>query len=434
MGMLSRLRSMFDVGRAVYGYRIDSPTPVDPKADMAALLDSYRSWCYVCAGKNAARVASQPLKLYATTSRGQSALRCPHRDLKGSELDAIRKTLKPSLKQADVAEVSDHPMLDLLNYVNEMIGYYELFETTEIDMELTGNAYWWVVPGPLGLPAEILVLPPQLVRIKLNAQNFVGSYVLGHIPNDKVIPADEVIHFRFPNPDGSAYGFGPAQAAWGSILDYRAMQQHERALNKNMGVPSLFIKYSGVVEKAELSRIESDWNRKLRGNDKSGTVMVGDNKYEIEQVGLSPRDMSFEKGRKWARVEIADCFGVPMDLLDTENSNRATATQANYVYEQFTIKPRLRRIADKLNERLVPLYDDRLFFEYDENVPRDEAQFLSETIQLTDSRIITRNEARERMGLPPMDGGDEIESPAPVPVAVPVADSEPVDDTDGDDA
>lgn len=330
MGMLKRLRSLFDVGRAIYGYQLDSPIPASPEADNIALINSYKSWIYVCAGRNATRVASQPLRLYATTSGGQPALKCANRPLAGKELDAVRKSLRPSLKQAEVAEVSAHPALDLLAYVNEMMGQFELFELTELGMELTGNAYWWLVPGPLGRPKEILVLPPHLVRIRLDSERLVGAYVLGSPPDEKVISAEEVIQFRFPNPDGSVYGYGPAQAAWGSVLDYRSMQQYERALNQNMGVPSLFIKYSGVVEKAELTRIESDWNRKLRGTSKSGRVMVGDSKYDVTPVGLSPRDMSFREGRKWARTEIAGCFGVPQDLLDPTDSNRATSTTANF--------------------------------------------------------------------------------------------------------
>ena len=420
MGIVSRLRSLFDLGHALYGYRIDSPQPVDPEADNEALIRSYKSWIYCCASRNATRVASVPLKLYATTMSGQPELRCPNRALKGRELEIVRKTLRPGLKQADVAEVQSHPMLDLLDYVNEMMGRFELFETTELGLELTGNAYWWLIPGPLGRPAEILVLPPHLVRIKLDSERLVGAYVLGTPPNEKVIPADEVIHFRMPNPDGSVYGYGPAQAAWGSVLDYRSMQLYERSLNQNMGVPSIFVKYAGKVPKEELARIEADWNRKLRGTSKSGKVLVGDTNYEVQPIGLSPRDMSFREGRKWARVEIADCFGVPIDLLDTENSNRATATQANYQYEAFTVKPRLARIADKLNERLVPLYDPRLFAQYEENVPRDAQGQLQETVGLKTAGIITVDEAREMYDLPPM-----TEEQKPEPVAAPVPTPEP---------
>jgi len=418
MGLMSRLRSLFDVGRARYGYALDSPLPADPEADYAGLINSYKSWIYVCASRNASRVATQPLRLYATTGRGQSELKCPHRPLVGKELASIRKTLKPRLKTADVAEVQEHPVLDLLDYVNELMGRFELFELTELGQELTGNAYWWLTPGPLDRPQEILVLPPHLVRIKLDGSNLVGTYVLGTPPNEREIPADQVIHFSFPNPDGSVYGYGPAQAAWGSVLDYRSMQLYERGLNQNMGVPSLFIKYAGVVEKAELTRIEADWNRKLRGVNKAGRVMVGDSKYDVQPVGLSPRDMSFESGRKWTRLEIADAFGVPIDLLDTENSNRATAQTANAQYEQFTIKPRLTRLADKLNERLLPLYDDRLFFQYDENVPKDAAGQLTEVVGLTTAGIITIDEARERYDLPPM-----TEDQKPDPTGVP--DEEP---------
>jgi HK97 family phage portal protein len=262
-----------------------------------------------------------------------------------------------------------------------------------------------MVPGPLGVPSEILILPPQLVKIKLDAKNLISAYVFGNSPNERTIPAAEVIHFRFPDPSGSVYGYAPAKAAWASILDYRAMQKYERALNENLGVPSLFISYNGTVEKAELKRIEADWNAKLRGIDKSGRVHVGDSKFDVKPLGLTPRDMSFREGRRWIRTEIAAVFGVPIDLLDTENSNRATSTTANATYEQFTVKPRLVRISDKLNERLCPLYDNRLYVEYDENLVRDQAAYLKETVDLTTAGILTITEARARYSLPPLTQG-----------------------------
>lgn len=404
MSFYARLRSWFDLNRAVYGYRIESPSPVPSDDDQQALIASYAGWVYACANKNAVRVAAQPLKLYATTSTGESQLKCVHRAVDKKVDERVRKALPPHRqKAATVDEVLDHPLLDLLVRVNENQGQFELFELTQVSMELCGGAYWWLIPNTVGQPGQILILPPHLVKIVLGTgDKLIKSFVLGNASNEKVIPAEQIVYFRFPNPDGSVYGYPPARAAWGSILDYRAMQSYERALNNNQGVPSLFIKYSGVVEKPELARIEADWNRKIRGVNKAGRVMVGDNKFDVTPVGLSPREMSFREGRKWARTEIAGCFGIPLDLLDTEDSNRATATTANRSYEQFTIKPRLQRIADKLNERLVPQYDERLWLQYDENVPEDKEQLLEETVGLTAAGILTVNEARGRYNLPPI--------------------------------
>jgi HK97 family phage portal protein len=411
MGFFSRLRSLADWGHSVYGYRVDSPQPIDQEADTEALVRSFFSWVYVCASKNACRVASQPLRLYAETAGRKLDYR--HRELSGDSLKHHQKILRH--EKAVVVEILSHPLVDLLNRVNSYQGRFELFELTELGLELTGNAYWWMVPGELGLPGEILILPPQLVKIKLDAKNLIGSYVFGHSPNEKIIPADQVIHFRFPDPSGSVYGYAPAKAAWGSILDERAMRKYERSLNANLGVPSLFVSYDGKYEKAEMTRAEADWNRKFQGLDKSGKVVVGDSNFKVQPIGLSPRDMSFREGRKWSRLEIADCFGVPIDLLDTENSNRATATTANRTYESLTIKPRLTRISDKLNERLCPMYDSRLYVEFDENVPRDEVAYLNETVQLSTAGILTVNEARERYSLPPIKETPPPATPPPPP-------------------
>jgi HK97 family phage portal protein len=421
MGFFSRLRSLSTWGRSVYGYGVDSPQPIDQDADVDALVKSFFSWVYVCSSKNACRVASQPLRLFAET--GGRKLDYRHRVLSGDLLSHHKKILRN--EKAVVVEILSHPLVDLLNRVNSYQGRFELFELTELGLELTGNAYWWLVPGPLGLPGEILILPPQLVKIKLDAKNLIAAYVFGHSPNEKTIPADQVIHFRFPDPSGSVYGYAPAKAAWGSILDDRAMRTYERALNANLGVPSLFVSYDGKYEKPEMARAEADWNRKFRGLDKSGKVIVGDSGFKVQSIGLSPRDMSFREGRKWARTEIACAFGVPLDLLDPADSNRATSTTANHTYNQFTIQPRLTRISDKLNERLCPLYDSRLYVEFDNCVGRDEAQYLNETVQLTSAKILTINEARERYNLAPLPEPTEPpEKPEQPPDTTETADEE----------
>jgi HK97 family phage portal protein len=203
------------------------------------------------------------------------------------------------------------------------------------------------------------------------------------------------------------------------------MRKYERSLNANLGVPSLFVSYDGKYEKSEMTRAEADWNRKFQGLDKSGKVVVGDSNFKVQTIGLSPRDMSFREGRRWCRTEIAGCFGIPDDILSTENSNRSTATTANHTYEHFTILPRLTRIADKLNEALCPRYDSRLYLAYDNNVPRDEVAYLNETVQLSTAGILTVNEARARYNLLPIPGGDEQAKPVATP-ATPTPEEEKV--------
>ena len=81
--------------------------------------------------------------------------------------------------------------------------------------------------------------------------------------------------------------------------------------------------------------------------------------------------MAFLQGRKWTREEICNCYGVPISKLTTDNVNRANAESGDYSYMKDTILPRLKKIEQKLNEQLLPMYDDRLFCAFDNPVPAD---------------------------------------------------------------
>jgi len=90
----------------------------------------------------------------------------------------------------------------------------------------------------------------------------------------------------------------------------------------------------------------------------------------------------------------------------------ANVSEARLALYEETIIPHLRKIESDLNEWLVPLYDDRLKLEFDiDSIPA-----LSERRKRTYENvssavregIMTRNEAREQLGLTPVDGADEL--------------------------
>ncbi|MFH1547037.1 MAG: hypothetical protein ABIC57_00970, partial [bacterium] len=75
-------------------------------------------------------------------------------------------------------------------------------------------------------------------------------------------------------------------------------------------------------------------------------------------------------------------------------------------YMQDTIEPRLRRLEEKINEKLMPMYDENLFIGYDEVIPSDKEFTLRERTSNLGSYVTTVNEEREEMGKDPVDWGD----------------------------
>jgi hypothetical protein len=82
------------------------------------------------------------------------------------ELAAAAADFRGRRAQRVLAQVLEHPLLTLLEEVNELLDAFSLMELTDLYLEITGKAYWWLPPGPLGTPEAIWVLPSQFVTPK----------------------------------------------------------------------------------------------------------------------------------------------------------------------------------------------------------------------------------------------------------------------------
>jgi len=143
------------------------------------------------------------------------------------------------------------------------------------------------------------------------------------------------------------------------------------------------------------------WNKAYSGVGRGGRIKVMDADWSIDKIGFAPEEMEYLNGRKWTLKEIAGAFGVPYSMLDSSDSKKATSDSAKLWHAQNALVPRLKRIEEKLNERFMPLYDDRLFLAFDNIVPEDaELKMKSDDMYLRNG-VYTINEVRRERGLIP---------------------------------
>ena len=126
------------------------------------LVQSYRGTAYACANLCAAGVASTPLRLYVTTGTGEARPKCATRAVDSARLEYLhhRPHLSQKILSVDqLEEVTDHPILTLLDQVNSELDRYTLMELTDLYMETTGAAYWLLAVSytHLTLPTILLV-------------------------------------------------------------------------------------------------------------------------------------------------------------------------------------------------------------------------------------------------------------------------------------
>jgi HK97 family phage portal protein len=347
--------------------------------DYSSMVANYKSWAYACAWKNATSVAKCKVCLYKPTYDNKK-------------------------EKKDLVEIEEHPFLDLMKSVNPFSNAFELKTITAMNMDLTGNAYWYLPKGPLGIPEMIWNIPSHWVKIVPSTTNFIDGYVVTVPGKPAPIPFDEseIVHFKYPSPSDLFYGAGPLWAARVSIDLSNQIKEWGVSFFMNNAQPSGILTTDNSLTSDQYQRLRDQWNEKYRGVKNAGKMAFLEGGLKYQQMGSNVRDASFSDTSREIRDEILACFGVPASKLGlVEDVNRANADANDYTYQKETILPRLALIEEKINEKIIPMYDTRLIMKFENPVPEDREFKLKErqtNIQIGYSSI---DELRVEDGLDP---------------------------------
>jgi len=381
----------------------------DPE-DRTSLLNAYRSWVYVCASKNAISVASYPLRLYVAKPakskllfQTRSISKETREFLYSKEMGHLDRFLR---KAVEVEELLEHPFLELMKKVNPFMNEFELKEVTDLHQELTGNSYWYILTNNGGIPAEIWIVPPDKMKVVPSKEEFLTGYIYSRGIDDTAFDRLEIIHHKFPSPTSAYYGMSPLSAVTHAYNINENMNLYENALFSNMARPDGVLETDESLGEVEFKRVKKEWHQTYGKVKKSGKTALLEKGLHYKPISLSPRELSYLAGRKVTKEEICNAYGQSLALYD-KDANRANADNATYIFMRDTISPRHRRQEQKINEQLLPRYDERLFCAYESCVPEDK-EFKHKVRMESVDKIITRNDARHEIGKEDVEGGDTL--------------------------
>ncbi len=376
------------------------------------LLAELKNTVFTCASINASVCAAYPPRLFVTTSSDQPEPRCLRRPLSRRQDQRLRTLayLPAQVQRARVIEeVYSHPLLDLLAHANPAHNRFDLWEVTTFYQETVGSAYWYVEFGLLGMPEHIWILPAQNVTPKRRpgSTNLVDYYEYRIGATTTEYQPHEIIHFRYPDPrDPYTSGLSPLRAAWEQVALTSEYLAFKKATWENTAVPSAVISPDQVLGEEERERLEALWDARFRRGG-AGRALVAESGLRVSILGHSIGDLATLAEYGATKEDIANAFHVPLSFLSTQ-TNLANLQAAEHQHMAKAIFPRLQRRDEKLNEKLVPLFDPsgRLFLASEDPVPyNQEVAWRAQELDLKFG-ILTINEVRQDRGLPPVPWGD----------------------------
>ena len=315
-------------------------------------------------------------------------------------------------------EVDDHPLIDMWSYINPFQTKYQFIQLTQMYIGLVGEAFWVLNFNNLGVPAEMWLAPPQNMHIIPSPKTYISHYEYRSGVGSLRLEVPEVIHIMNPNPFNPYRGLGAAQSIGVDLDSERYAANYQNRLFYNDAMPGLIIEYPEIPEDAERQKIRAEWDeihRGWRNARKTGFLWGG---AKANTLALTNRDMEFWRLRKVNRDIILGVYGIPSTMLGVEGvGSRARVEGDDLVFAKNVIKPALTKIKEAINEQLVPLYDDGWLFDFEDPVPENREAIITEVEKLYPVGVITREEARTKLGYDPIP--PEGETLAPPPASIP---------------
>lgn len=260
----------------------------------------------------------------------------------------------------------------------------QLLEGTVVNLELTGNAFWFLdglaQRSPTGprFPTSLKMLDPRRVRPVSERGKLVRwEYRTGY--DTFLVPLEKMVHFKYFNPYDETWGLGPLQAAIVEVTgDFKAAQWNERFFDNSALPAGLLTPKVGQILQAEaIEKFRIQWENRHRGAAKHGALGVTTTAFDYLDLGLSQKEMDFLEGRNFSREQILMIFKVPpiaAGILRDANYNVAIEQRAQLWHNNLI--PKTEYLSEVINRRLCDAFgiEERCYFKLETVRPLIEDQ------------------------------------------------------------
>ena len=300
---------------------------------------------------------------------------------------------------------------------NESMSPCGLFTYLTYCMVHYGNGYAYCDWSPTtGEIKSITALDPRCVRIWVDdvsndiLQKFYYTYTT-FSGNSYILASEDVVHVKVWHIDDQTRMVGvPVRNFLQELFNSaKASQNLQSDFYKNGMITSGVLNYVGDLSE-EKKQLLLDNIRKIGTKNK---ILPLPKDWELKTLNLSMVDAQFMEGRKLNSLQIAAAYGVmPNQLNDYSKGSFANATAQQLSFLEDTLLYISRQYEDELTYKLlsneeidngvrIDVMTDAIL----KSTPDVLATILCKYVA---GSIMTINEARNRAGLPPMDGGDKL--------------------------
>lgn len=314
-------------------------------------------------------------------------------------------------KGSDGSRVSrdDHELAELLlSSPNASQTPLEFWETKVGGLVARGNSYSERVFSGSRLTA----LEPVSARpVRIDGELKFKVHDRG---KEETLPADKIWHLKGFNFGGDE-GLSPIALGVHSLGSAMAADETAARIFANGLQQPLFINSGQAKLTPEQRNDLRSMFKKFVGSDNAGKVMVLEQGMSPIPFTLNPEDAQMLDSRRFNVEEMCRWYGMPPIIIghaaDGQTMWGTGVEQILIAWLTLGINPLCRRIEARVTKDLVPVGQKRrIQFEFNREGllqadSQAKAEYLSKMVQ---NALMTRNEARAKLNLPKVPGGDTL--------------------------
>jgi HK97 family phage portal protein len=255
-----------------------------------------------------------------------------------------------------------------------------------------------------------MVAPDGSVFYQLSTDNLAGIQVTD---NKLMVPASEIIHDRMNCLFHPLVGVSPLYAAGRSANLALTILNNSSKFFQNASRPSGLITAPGSISGDSAKALKEQWDKNFSGDNSGSVAVVGDG-LKFDPMRMNAVDSQLIEQLKWNSEVVCSTFHVPpykLGLGAPPAINNIEALNQEYYGQALQI------LIEEMEECLdfglgldTPIAGKQLGIELDlEPLLRMDTPTLIDTMgKAVTNSIVTTDEARRKLNLPKVKGGDVI--------------------------
>ena len=314
-----------------------------------------------------------------------------------------------------ISPIELSPIGAVLKYPNPFMTMMQLMEKLFLHLEITGNAFWEIVTDPTNSRlVAVYPLNPQNMQIIPHPTQFIERYDYDVGLGDPIkFSPNEIVHFKYEDPSNDYWGLSSVYVMLRQARLETSLKTFTEKFFENDATPGLALKTSRSLTDATYNRLRKRWAERHAGMQNKFSVAILEDGMDAVKIGTTLEEINFTTVRDALRDEMMVSSGVPPTLLGVPGiSQYASARVAQSMFFDSHIAPRLRKVALQIDKDLIQRFDPVVESVFDTSIAPVNVVKLSANsrvvARLYGLDLMTKNEGRALLGLPPVEGGDQF--------------------------